>query len=143
MKELKQKIQDDLRFIKLKSRSSYNEFLLSEDRKLIKEYLKNIGYYFSDVNTVVEDLDNNLVNIVHNINLGNKAKIKKITFLGNQIYKDSKLKNIIVSEEYKFWKFISGKKYLNEQTVNLDKRLLTNFYRKDIIMLKLILLLQN
>ncbi len=115
-------------FVKLKSRSSYNEFLLSEDRKLIKEYLQNVGYYFSDVNTVVEELDNNLVKIIHNINLGNKAKIKKITFLGNKIFKDGKLKNIIVSEEYKFWKFISGKKYLNEQTVNLDKRLLKNFY---------------
>ena len=35
---------------------------------------------------------------------------------------------MIVSEEYKFWKIISGKKYLNEQIINLDKRLLKNFY---------------
>ena len=48
--------------------------------------------------------------------------------MGDKIYKDSKLRNIIVSEEYKFWKFISGRKYLNEQTINFDKRLLKNFY---------------
>jgi outer membrane protein insertion porin family len=38
------------------------------------------------------------------------------------------LRSLIASEEYKFWKFISGKKFLNENLVNFDKRLLTNFY---------------
>ncbi len=115
-------------FLKLKSRSSYNDFLLSEDRNIIQRYLKNRGFYFSSVESTVENLDNNLVKITHNIKLGKKAKIKKINFIGDKIYKDSKLKSIIASEEYKFWKFISGKKYLNEQTIELDKRLLKNFY---------------
>ena len=123
------KIKDSLRsFVNLKSRSSYNEFLVSEDRKKIASYLRQIGYYFSNVNTLIENLDNNLVNVIHEIELGEKAKIKKIKFIGEKVFKDSKLKSIIVSEEYKFWKFISGRKYLNEQTINLDKRLLKNFY---------------
>ena len=115
-------------FINLKSRSSYNEFLISDDRKKIISFLRQSGYYFSTINTVIENLDNNLVNVIHNIDLGEKAKIKKIKFIGEKVFKDSKLKSIIVSEEYKFWKFISGRKYLNEQTINLDKRLLKNFY---------------
>ncbi len=124
-----EKIKDSLNsFINLKSRSSYNEFLVSEDRIKIETYLRQIGYYFSSVNSVIEELENNLVKITHNIKLGEKAKIKKIKFIGNKIFKDNKLKSIIVSEEYKFWKFISGKKYLNEQTINLDTRLLKNFY---------------
>ena len=123
------KIKESLNsFVNLKSRSSYNEFLVSDDKKKIETYLRQIGYYFSTVNTVVQELDNNLVNITHNIKLGEKAKIKKIKFIGEKFFKDSKLKSIIVSEEYKFWKFISGRKYLNEQTIKLDKRLLKNFY---------------
>ena len=114
--------------IKLKSRSSYNDYLASNDRDNIKLYLKNIGYYFANVETVVEILENNLVKLDHIIDLGEKAKIKKISFLGDKIYKDNKLRNLIISEEYKFWKFISGKKYLNEQTIEFDKRLLKNFY---------------
>ena len=121
-------ISDLNSLVNLKPRSSYNEFLIKEDRKLIKAYLKNIGYYFSSVNTLIENLDNNLVIVNHEIDLGEKAKIRKIQFIGDKIYKDNKLKSIIVSEEYKFWKFISGKKYLNEQTIELDKRLLKNFY---------------
>ena len=69
-----------------------------------------------------------MVIVEYKIELGDKAKIGKISFLGDKIFKDKKLKSIIVSEEYKFWKFISGKKYLQEQLVSIDKRLLTNFY---------------
>ena len=38
------------------------------------------------------------------------------------------MKSVIVSEEYKFWKFISGKKFLKEEIIEIDKRLLKNFY---------------
>ena len=62
------------------------------------------------------------------MDIGDKAKIKKITFIGDKIFKDRKLRSIIVSEEYKFWKFISGKKYLNQNLISLDERLLKNFY---------------
>jgi outer membrane protein insertion porin family len=69
-----------------------------------------------------------MVGIVYQIDLGDKSKIAKISFIGDKIFKDGKLRSIIVSEEYKFWKFISGKKYLNENLINFDNRLLKNFY---------------
>ena len=116
------------KILKLKSRSSFNETMLSDDRSAIIAYLKNIGYYFAKVETFVEKSENKLVNIDHKIEIGNKSKIKKISFIGNIIYKSSKLRSLIVSEEYKFWKFISGRKYLNEQTIKFDEALIKNFY---------------
>ena len=116
------------KILKLKSRSSFNETMLSNDRSAIIGYLKNIGYYFAKVETFVEKSENKLVNIDHKIEIGNKSKIKKISFIGNIIYKSSKLRSLIVSEEYKFWKFISGRKYLNQQTIKFDEALIKNFY---------------
>jgi outer membrane protein insertion porin family len=124
-KKIEKKIKDDLI---LKSRSSYNEFQLSQDVNNIRSTLKSLGYYFSIVEPQIEFLENNMVNLEYKIDTGNKAKIGKISFLGNKIFKDKKLKSIIISEEYKFWKFISGKKYLQEQLTEIDKRLLKNFY---------------
>ncbi len=112
----------------LKPRSSYDEITLQNDIKKIKNTLKELGYYFAIVDPVLEDLENKKLNLIYNIVLGEKSKIKKISFIGNKVFKDKKLKNIIVSEEYKFWKFISGKKYLNENIISLDERLLRNFY---------------
>ena len=112
----------------LKPRSSYDELSLAEDRNKIFSKFKELGYYFASIDTQVEILGKNKLNLIYTIEKGKKSKIKKITFVGNKIFKDKKLKNIIISEEYKFWKFISGKKFLNENIINLDKRLLKNFY---------------
>jgi len=114
--------------LKLKSRSSYNELTLKKDKDLILTNLKNLGYHFSTVDVYVKNLNDNKVEITYDIFLGNKAKIKKISFIGDKVFKDNELKRIIISEEYKFWKFISGKKYLNSNLVDFDKRLLRNFY---------------
>ena len=112
----------------LKSRSSFNEILLKKDKNNIINFLKNLGYYFSEIDISIQNLEDNKINLTYNISLNEKAKIKKISFIGNKIFKDKKLKSIILSEEYKSWKFLSGKKYLNESMINFDKRLLKNFY---------------
>jgi len=121
-------VDEILKKINLKSRSSYNEFLLQNDIFEINNFLKDQGYYFSNISVNKEDLNDNKINIIFNIDLNKKAKIRKISFVGEKIFKDNKLKSVIISEEYKFWKFISGKKFLNENLINFDKRLLNNFY---------------
>ena len=123
------KILDEIKKnVSLKSRSSYNSFLLQEDKKKIISILKNLGYYFSDVDTFLVELDDNKIKVEYKIELGEKSKIKKITFIGDKIFKNRKLRSLIISEESKFWKFISGKKFLNENMIEVDERLLRNFY---------------
>ena len=124
-KKITNEIKKDLN---LKNRSSFNKLLLEKDIDKIKKKLRLFGYFFSTVDTYLEELDDNLVSIKYKIDLGEKAKIKKISFIGNKIFKDKKLKSVIVSEESKFWKFISGNKFLNENIIALDTRLLKNFY---------------
>ena len=124
-KKIKTEITKNL---KLKQRASFDEILLKEDKKKIFTTLRNLGYYFPKIETYLEDSGENRVNIVYKINLGEKAKIKKISFVGDKIYKDRKLRNIIISEEHKFWKFISNKKYLNENLISYDEKLLKGFY---------------
>jgi len=112
----------------LKSRSSFSLQLLKKDRDNISNSLKSLGYYFAKIDVKSEYVTGNKVVVTYDISLGDKSRIKKITFIGNKIFKDKKLRSVIISEESKFWKFISGKKYLNENTLNLDKRLLKSFY---------------
>jgi len=112
----------------LRERSSFNENLLLTDQNKILDNLRSLGYYFANVEVYKEDLQDNKVDIIYKINLGNKAKIGKISFLGNKVFKDNKLKRLIISEEHKFWKIISGKKYLNTDVISLDTRLLKNYY---------------
>ncbi len=115
----------------IKSRSSFNEIVLKEEKKRVKEILKKLGYYDPKIEIYVTEEKNNLVNLTLEFDIGQKAKIKKILFVGNKIFKDSKLKRIIASSEYKYWKFLSGRKYLNEDLVEFDKQLLRNYYKNN------------
>ena len=125
-KKIKNAIIDVLN---LKDRSSFNTTLLKRDEIAIINILKERGYYFANITTSIEKLKDKKINLIYNIDIGNKAKISKISFNGNTKIKDRTLRNIIVSEEYKFWKFISGKKFLNEGLINFDTQLLNNFYK--------------
>ena len=115
--------------LSLKNRSSYNSVLIKKDEDTILNYLKEMGFYFSTIVSSFQDLGGNKIDLYYEIELGKKAKISKISFIGDKKIKDGTLRSVILSEEYKFWKFISGKKYLNEKLVNYDKRLLSNFYK--------------
>ena len=112
-----------------KEKSSFVESKIKEDQNRILNALKVNGYYFSDVKINIKRNDNNTVDIIYDINLGEKALIKNIKFIGNKIFKDNKLRKIIVSEEAKFWKFISSKKTVDIKRIKFDETLLRNFYK--------------
>ena len=111
-----------------KNKAPFLIYKLREDVNRITTSLNNNGYYFAKVTSTTVDNENNTINLFLNIDLGEKAKIDKIEFIGDKKIKDRTLRNVIVSEENKFWKFISQKVYLNETLISRDKRLLKNFY---------------
>ncbi len=102
---------------------------VKEQRDLLINIVRNYGYYFSKLETKLINNKSNSVDIIFNFKLGERAVIKKINFNGNKIFKDTKLRNIIKSEEGKFWKFITSNKYLNEKKISTDEDLLRKFYK--------------
>ena len=115
----------------IKQRSSYNESTIKKEKLIIENIFKNLGYYDARLDILIKESTDNLVSITYDIDLGKKFKIKKITFIGNKVFKDKKLRRIITSKEYKFWKFISGRKFLNQNSVYFDERLLENYYKNN------------
>ncbi len=115
--------------IELKEKTSYVENKLIRDIQKIKKAFRNLGFYFIEVEAYAKENINNSIDLIYEIDRGKRAKIAKIVFIGDKKFKDSKLRGIITSEESKAWKFISTKKYLNQERIKLDTRLLENFYK--------------
>ncbi len=115
--------------IELKEKTSYVEHKLNGDIQKIKSAFRNLGFYFIEVEAYAKKNANNSIDLIYEINKGKRAKIGKIVFIGDKKIKDSKLRGVITSEENKAWKFLSTKKYLNQERIKLDTRLIENFYK--------------
>ena len=88
-----------------------------------------IGYNSSEVEAKIKKIDNRSVELVIEIERGNKTKISKISFTGDKKIRDRRLRDIIVSEEHRFYKIISNNSNFNKNQIQFDLRLLKNYYK--------------
>ena len=115
--------------LSLKAKESFIESKLTQDINLIKNIYASIGFNFANVDAKIERFDENRINLIYFLDKGKKTDISKINFIGDKKIKEKRLRDVIVSEENKFWKVLTKNTYLNNKNINLDKRLLTNYYK--------------
>tara|TARA_A100000164_G_C21934131_1_gene787165 strand:- start:1488 stop:3731 length:2244 start_codon:yes stop_codon:yes gene_type:complete len=128
--EPREKFKEELtKILSSKSNNSFIESNLSKDIEMIKKIYSVQGYNFAKVETKIREIDKKKLDLIFEINRGNVSKISKISFLGDKKVREKRLRDIIASEEDKFWKFISKNTRYNPELVNLDLRLLTNYYK--------------
>ena len=113
----------------IKEKSSFIKSNLIKDVEKIKLLYSSIGYNSSEIETKLKKNDNQSFDLLIEINKGEKTKISSINFIGNNNIRSSRLKDIIASEEKAFWKVITKNTNFNESQINLDIRLLTNYYK--------------
>ncbi len=119
-----------LDILSLKEKSSYIKSDVKKDVTTIIDFYKSLGFYSPEVEArIIESkAGNNLLDLVFSVDKGKREKISKIYFIGDKKIKTKRLRDVIASEEAKFWKLISRNIYLNNQRIELDKRLLKNYY---------------
>ena len=115
--------------IKSKSKKSFIKSNLAKDIELIKNLYASQGYNFTKVDANFKKIDDSRLDLILKIDRGERTKISKISFLGNNNVRSSRLRDVVASEEDKFWKIITKNTNLTERLVQLDKRLLSNYYK--------------
>ena len=119
-----------LEIISLKEKSAYVESDIKDDIEIVRSFYKSLGFYAAEVEarSQVVGSDEKRLNLIFSINKGEKFKIARINFIGDKKVKYKRLRDVIASEEHRFWKVISRNVYLNAERIELDKRLLKNYY---------------
>ena len=102
---------------------------IKEQTILLKDILKSYGYYYVTLKSTIIKNDNNTIDLIYDFDLGEIAKTKKINFIGNKVFRDSTLRNIIISEEAKFWKFLTRNKFLDSNRIDADIVRLKKYYQ--------------
>ena len=128
--EKSNKFKDGIKkIISMKEKSSFIENNLNNDINEIENFYSALGYNFSEVTAEIRKVDDKNFDLIYRIKRGELTKISQISFTGDKKIKDKRLRDIIASEEEKFWKVISRNSRFSENLMNLDKRLLVNYYK--------------
>jgi outer membrane protein insertion porin family len=117
------------KMLKSKEKESYIKNYIAKDIDTIKQIYASAGHNFAEVDVKVRKVDKLNLDLIFEIEKGKETRISKITFTGDKKIRDRRLKDIVASEEHKFWKVISRNTKFTQNLVNMDTRLLENYYR--------------
>ena len=109
-----------------------SESFLTNTKNYIQNDLKKDGFLNSEVNIVStpDSIGSNKRNLNINVNKGEKIKIKNITFSGNEIFGNTKLKSKLKKTKKKFpLRFWKKSKLIDEDYI-ADKETLISYYKE-------------
>jgi len=112
----------------MKIRNVYSSDKIKDDVLKIQNLYKRLGFFSAFVEPKIIKLNGNRINLVYEISEGSEAKIKKINFVGNKKFSDSTLKDVIYSEETRWYKFWGGSDKFDQDRLNYDKDVLKKYY---------------
>ena len=114
--------------VSVKIRNVYSSDKIKDDVLKIQNLYKRLGFFSAFVEPKIIKLNGNRINLIYEIFEGSEAKIKKINFVGNKNFSDSTLKEVIYSEETRWYKFWGGSDKFDQDRLNYDKDILKKYY---------------
>jgi len=124
------KIEDDkLRDeVQSKARQVYTRARVQADVERILTIYRRSGRYNAVVEPKIIRLEQGRVDLVFEIDEGDVTGIKRISFVGNEHFRDGTLREKIRTTETKWWNFLSSDDRFDPDRLNLDRELLRKFY---------------
>ncbi len=117
------------KIINLKEKGSLIKSNLSKDLEIIKKLYSSRGFNSSKIEAKLNKIDETKFDLLIDITKGEKSKITSVNFIGNDKVRSNRLREIVASEEDKFWKVLTNNTNFSENLVQLDIRLLKNYYK--------------
>ncbi|MGB1360722.1 MAG: outer membrane protein assembly factor BamA [Alphaproteobacteria bacterium] len=123
------KTTDLLKAVGVKVRTVYSKRAEKIALSNIRQIYKSRGYYSANISVKKVAKANNRINLEFTIDEGKLATVKKIKFNGNKTFSDSSLKDVILSKEDAWFRFLSDDDIYDKGRIAVDKQELKNFYR--------------
>jgi outer membrane protein insertion porin family len=119
-----------LQEIQSKERGSLSRAAVQADVQRILEIYQRNGRFDVTVLPKIIDRPNNRIDLVFEINEGEKTGIKSIVFVGNKAYSTWRLKEVIKTTESTFISFLQTTDVYDPDRIEADRDLIRRFYLK-------------
>ncbi len=117
--------------VQLKPRALYSRARVQADVQRILDVYRRQGYYATQVDAQIIQLDHNRIDLVFEVREGPETKVAGINFIGNQAFSDTELRGIITTTESSFMDFLKPTSVYDPDRFNLDRELLRRYYVKN------------
>ncbi|ADP71238.1 outer membrane protein assembly complex, YaeT protein [Rhodomicrobium vannielii ATCC 17100] len=117
--------------VQLKARTMYTRAKVQADVQRVLDVYRRQGYYATQVDAQIIELDNNRIDLVFEIREGPETKVVGINFIGNQSFSDTELRGVITTTESSFLDFLKPTSVYDPDRFNLDRELLRRYYLKN------------
>ena len=115
--------------IKTKEKNSFIKSNLAKDIENLKYLYSTAGFNSAEIEIKTKKISSEAIDVLIEIDRGKKTKISTINFIGNKKISNRKLRDITASEEHKFWRVLTKNTNFSNSILDLDTRLITNFYK--------------
>lgn len=112
----------------LKSRMVYTQKKLQDDAARLIEVYKRNGRFGATVVPKIIPQEQNRVDIVFEIDEGEKTLVKKINITGNKAFSGDELRDKMMTKERAWYRFLSSTDTYDPDRLNYDQELLRRFY---------------
>ncbi len=114
--------------VQLRPRVVYTRARVQNDVQRIITVYRRSGRFAAVVEPKVIQLPENRVDLVFEINEGEETGIKKIRFIGNKVFTDSRLLSQISTTETRWYNFLSDGDTYDPDRLTYDRELLRKYY---------------
>ncbi|QND52776.1 outer membrane protein assembly factor BamA [Phyllobacterium sp. 628] len=114
--------------VQLKSRDAFNQQTLDADTEAVRAAYRNIGRSDATVNSRIMDLGQGRVNVVYEINEGDRTKIDNIVFVGNNAFGERRLRDVISTKKSNPLSWLTRNDVYSEDRMRADEEALRRFY---------------
>lgn len=114
--------------IALRPRAVFTASKVQQDVKAIQAAYRQTGRYLAQVTPEIIRRDQNRVDVIFNTQEGEKSKVRKIEFIGNEKISDSDLRGAISTKQAAFWRFLGSSTSYDPDRLEFDKELLRRHY---------------
>ncbi len=114
--------------VQLRPRVVYTRTKVQQDVERILDLYRRSGRFAVTVEPKVIELPQNRVDLVFEINEGDPTYVRKITFIGNEEYSDGDLRDVVLTREERWWRFLTSNDTYDPDRLAFDQELLRRFY---------------
>ncbi len=125
------KLEDLQAEVQLRPRVVYTRTRVQNDVQRILEIYRRSGRFAARVEPKIVQLEQNRVDLIFEIDEGPLTGVQRINFINNNVFDDGELRDIMLTKESRWWRFLTSNDTYDPDRLNYDREQIRRFYLRN------------